>query len=544
MTSRAGTRVACGVLICVFAVVALVGGSSRSAFAHAELVTSTPAANSVLEEGPSEIVLDFDEAIESSLTSVSLFDGESRPIDLGEPTAGEDDTVVGVSVPALDDGLYAVVWRITSADGHVVDGAFSFQVGTAAEGDGQALIDQVSGGARAESAVRWWYAAARLLSSLGAIVLIGACGWWLSAPAALAGRRGLRAVVRIAWFSLVVGSAAAFGLFGAEAVAGTLGDAVSPSVWGDIATTHTGRMLLLRLTIALVLGALLALRAHRAAGWWRAAGFTAGLLTLYTFPAGGHANALEPSALWIAVDLAHLAAITVWVGGLVAVAFAGRAVLETGEGEELAERFSAAATITVPVIVATGVAQTLKLSSGIDELTDTDWGRLLLVKVTVVVTLLAIAGVSRWLLRHDGAVSIRRTVVAEAVLGVVVIGLAAGMVGLPPTAPPASQPFAVELSSNGLIAIVSIGPGRVGANEVHITMTPPGGSITPVLSASARVVPVSQDLPPAPVELERDGPNHYTGPVTFPRGGDWTFELVIQVTESDIILLKTTVPIP
>lgn len=544
MVRHFATRAACGALICVLAVAALVGGSSRSALAHAELVTSTPAANSVLEEGPSEIVLDFDESIEASLTSIALFDGESRPVDLGDPTAGADDTIVAVTVPALDDGLYAVVWRITSADGHVVDGAFSFQVGTADEGDGQELIDQVSSGVRADSAVRWWYAAARLLSSLGAIVLVGACGWWLSAPVALAGRRGLRAVVRIAWLSLVTGSAAAFALFGAEAVAGTLGDVVAPSVWGDIATTHTGRMLLLRLTIALVLGALLALRAHRAAGWWRSAGFTAALVTLYTFPAGGHANALDPAALWIAVDLAHLAAITVWVGGLVALAFAGRAVLVTDEGERLAQRFSAAAAVAVPVIVATGVAQTLKLAGGIDELTDTDWGRLLLVKVTVVVTLLAIAGVSRWLLRHDGVASIRRTVVAEAVLGVVVIGLAAGMVGLPPTAPTASQAFAVELSSDGLIAIVSIGPGRVGANEVHITMTPPGGSITPVLSATARVVPVSQELPPAPVELTRDGPNHYTGPVTFPRAGDWTFELVIQVTEADIILLKTTVPIP
>lgn len=544
MSTRFGTRVACGLLICVLAVAALVGGSSLSVYAHAELVTSTPAANSVLEEGPPEIVLDFDEAIESSLTNIVLYDADSRSIELGEPTAGADDTVVGVTVPAIDDGLYAVVWRITSADGHVVDGAFSFQVGTDSQGDGQDLIDQVSGGVRAEATVRWWYAAARLLSSLGAIVLIGACGWWLSAPAALARRRGFRRVVRLAWLSLVVGSAAAFGLFGAEVAAGTLSDAVSPSVWSDIVTTQTGRMLLLRVVIAAVLGVLLALRARWAEGWWRAAGFTAALVALYTFPAGGHANALEPSALWIAVDLAHLAAITVWVGGLFVLAFAGTAVLETDDGERLAKRFSFAAAIAVPVIVATGVAQTLKLAGGIDELTDTDWGRLLLVKVTVVVTLLAIAGVSRWLLHHDGASSIRRTVVAEAALGVLVIGLAAGMVGLSPTAPPASQTFAVELSSDGLIAIVSIGPGRVGSNEVHITMTPPGGSITPVVSATARVVLVSQELPPAPVDLVRDGPNHYTGPVTFPRSGDWSFELVIQVTDTDIILLKTTVSIP
>ena len=244
--------------------------------------------------------------------------------------------------------------------------------------------------------MRWWYAAARLLSSLGAIVLIGAVrvvavgpGRPRRAPRAASGgahrlvlvgrrfggrvrsvrRRGRGGHARRCRLTVGVGRHRHH----AHAVACCSSASPSPSCSAHC--SHSA--------------------AHRAAGWWRATGFTAALLTLYTFPAGGRANALEPSALWIAVDLAHLAAITVWIGGLVAVAFAGRAVLETGEGEQLAKRFSAAATITVPVIVATGVAQTLKLSSGIDELTDTDWGRLLLVKVTVVVTLLAIAGVSR-----------------------------------------------------------------------------------------------------------------------------------------------------
>lgn len=524
-------------------VAAALGGQAQPVFAHAGLEASTPSANSVLEESPTEIVLDFDEAVEADLASISLFDGNSAAIELGAPAAGADDTVVQAPVPALDDGVYAVIWRVTSTDGHVIDGAFSFQVGTAVVGDGQQLIDEVRGGVRAEAVVRWWYGVARFLSLAGAICLIGS-GWWLLRWPATLGRRGPRRMVAGAWLALLVGSAAAFGLFGAEAVAGSLADALSPSTWGDLATTQTGRMLLVRVVLAAVLGVLLLLGRQRQQGWWRSATFTAGLFTLYTFSASGHPNSLEPATLWIAVDLVHLGAITVWIGGLFAIAVAGRVALSEPDGIRMARRFSTAAAICVPLIIGTGVAQTLQLAGGLDDITATDWGRLLLTKVTVVVALLAVAGVSRWLLRHDGAASIWRTVMAEAALGMVVVGIAAGMVALPPEPPVAARPFAEQLAANGLIAIVSLSPGVVGGNEVHITVTPPGGSITPIASVAARVSLPSAAVPNAPVTLVKEGVNHYSGSVTFPRSGDWTLEVVIQVTATETALLSTTVPIP
>ncbi|MEQ1700982.1 MAG: copper resistance CopC family protein, partial [Ilumatobacteraceae bacterium] len=348
---------ACGVL--------LSGGGT--AFAHASLVSSTPAANSVLEAGPEAIVLDFDEAIESDLASIVLYDGDGRSLDVGAPPVGADDTIVSVAAPALDDGLYAVVWRVTSSDGHVVDGAFSFQVGTAAEGDGQALVESVRSGVRAAPEVRWWYGVARFLSLFGVLVLVGG-GWWLvQAGLDLAGRRAARRLAAVGVGALLAGSAAAFGLFGAEAVAGTVGDALSPSVWGDVADTQTGRMLLVRLALAVVLAVLVAMLRRRGEGWWRGAAFAAGLFALYTFPAAGHPNSLHPAALWIAVDLVHLAAIAVWLGGLLALLVAGNATLAEPEGGRFAARFSRTAAISVPIIVATGVAQGLRLAGGLDD---------------------------------------------------------------------------------------------------------------------------------------------------------------------------------
>ncbi len=542
-------RISARLAVALVCAAALLGGTAREASAHASLQSSTPSANSVLEVGPTEMVLDFDEGIETSLTSIALYDATGRVIPLDTPVAGPDDSIVVAAVPsssasALGDGVYAVIWRVTSADGHVVEGAFSFQVGTAQAGSGADLIDQVRNGVRADPSVRWWYGVARFLSLFGAITLIGGGLWLLRGPADVLRRRRSRWMAAISWLALLVGSSAAFALFAAQAVAGSLSDALATDRWGDVATTATGRMILLRSALAVAFGALLMLRRHRSRGWWRGAAGAAGLLVLYTFPASGHPNAQDPPALWIAVDLLHLTAISVWVGGLLALCLTSAATLGQPDGERMARRFSLAASVAVPVIVATGVAQTLRLAGGLGDITATDWGRLLLVKVTVVVGLLAIAGVSRWLLHHDGAASIRRTVIIEFLVGVVVIGLAAGMVGLPPVPPVVSKPFDQQLTSAGVIASVSLGPGSVGSNEVHITITPPGGSLTPVVEVTARVSLPAAGLPFSPVTLVAEGPNHYSGTITLPRSGEWTFEVRVQVTTFDSVLLKTTVTIP
>ena len=165
-------------------------------------------------------------------------------------------------------------------------------------------------------------------------------------------------------------------------------------------------------------------------------------------------------------------------------------------------------------------------------------------KVMLVIAMVGVGAVSRWLLQHDGAGSIRRTVVVEAIIGVVVVALAAGIVGQPPRVGTPSKLYTETLTANGVIADVSITPGQVGSNEIHIVITPPGGSINPVAGVTARVSLPAQNLPFSPVTVTNEGPNHFSGQVTFPRSGDWTLEVVVQVTDSDSALLKATVTIP
>lgn len=539
--SRRVRRALIAVLLALVALLAIPAGTVS---AHAVLETSTPSANSVNETSPPQLVLDFDEDVEAALASIHVFDGDRTRFEPGAPAPGGDDTVVVASLPALEDGLYAVVWRVTSADGHVVEGAFSFQVGTASTGDGDDLIADVSRGSGGDSTLKWTYGIARFLALAGAIVLIGVGLWSVQGTPALGTVPRVRRTMWVGAVSLFVGSAGAFGLFGAQAQGGAVADAFSPSVWADIAGTDTGQALLVRVVLAIVLGAMLARWSANRHTWWQGVAGSAALLTLVTFSKSGHPNSLSPRLLWITVDVLHLVAITAWLGGLVALFVAGKEWVSEPEAVRTVDRYSMTALIAVPVIVATGVAQTLKLAGGLDDVTVTTWGRLLLAKVMLVIAMIAIGGVSRWLLQHDGAGSIRRTLVVEAVIGLLVVGLAAGMVAQPPRPSVSALPFNQSITASGVIAAVTISPGSVGSNEIHILITPPGGSIRPVTNVTARVSLPSAGVPNSPVTLKPEGANHYSGTITFPESGDWRLELIVDVTETDSALLKATVTIP
>lgn len=525
---------------------------SGTVSAHAGLENSIPAASSVLEESPTAITLDFDEPIEADLTSIQLFDGDAALIETGPPTAAAPD-VVTASVPTLDDGLYAVVWRITSIDGHVIDGAFSFQVGSGGAGSGGAgsggssLIDQVSGGAAAAPAVGRLADVSRFVGFIGIVLFLGAGLFALMAPPALTTAPATRVVVVGGWVMLVVASLASFGLLGATAVAGTVGDAFSPDVWGKVAGSSTGRMLLVRAALAAAAGGLLFTVRSQATAWWRSAAVVGAVGIVFTFPAAGHPASLSPKALWVLLDAMHLSSVVVWVGGLALFTLGGRAWLRDDEAAPVVHRFSAAAVWLVPVIVITGSLQTLELAGGIDgvrALTDTSWGRTLLVKLSIVSVLVALGAVSRWLLQTSGVASLRRTVAAEALIGVAVLGLTASLVSLSPEPVVASKVFNTTITEAGNLADITVTPGRVGANEVHIVVTPAGNSLTPVVGATARMTLPSRDIPDTPVTLVADGPNHFTGNVTLAFPGDWTFELVLETTPGATVLLSTTVPIP
>ncbi len=97
-----------------------------SAFAHTKLAQSVPAADAVLAEPATQIVLEFAEEVR--LTAVTLTDsaGAAYPLD-ALPQAPGGRFTIGIRA-TLPPGGYAIAWRAVGADTHLVSGEIPFTI--------------------------------------------------------------------------------------------------------------------------------------------------------------------------------------------------------------------------------------------------------------------------------------------------------------------------------------------------------------------------------------------------------------------------------
>jgi methionine-rich copper-binding protein CopC len=109
---------------------ALLSLASVPAFAHAHLVKAQPAAGGTLHDPPSEVTLRFNEKLEPAFSSVIVRDAAGKQIDKGDGKVDNSDrTLIRVTLPTLEPGVYKVEWRAMSADTHKINGDFTFKVG-------------------------------------------------------------------------------------------------------------------------------------------------------------------------------------------------------------------------------------------------------------------------------------------------------------------------------------------------------------------------------------------------------------------------------
>src|SRR5687768_16438381 len=114
-------------LLAALAVSSLVLGAA--ARPHATLVSSEPAANSHLDDAPTRVRLVYSEPVEGSVARVVLLPKRGSPVTLRAAGDPRNVNAIIAAIDSLAAGSYRVDWRVVSADGHTVSGAFSFAVG-------------------------------------------------------------------------------------------------------------------------------------------------------------------------------------------------------------------------------------------------------------------------------------------------------------------------------------------------------------------------------------------------------------------------------
>ena len=515
-----------------------------SASAHAALLSSVPAASSVLAESPDRLQLTFSESVDPGLSSIRLFDSRQKEVSIGRPAHAPNDTsTVVADLPRLGTGTYVVVWRVTSDDGHPVSGAFPFEIGRASSGTGYNLVESVLDTTRRTSPLGFPLAVARFVAFAGFILLAGSVtlAW---------GTRHLESarVVAAALLGVVLSLAGALAVFlmqGAWVTGGGWAEVVRLSSVGDVASSRLGVALLAR--IALVLAWFALVQVLRRSEWTSVTGVVATLLpvlTAATFSFSGHPGAEANAWLWAPIDVVHMLAVGTWAGGVAVLVVARRDIESGPHGGLVLGRFSQSATVALPLAVVTGAAQSLHLTDGVSSWGDTRYGWFVIGKIVLAAVVVLLGVRARRTVRAGRGSELGGLLRVEAVVAVLVLGLTAGLVSSSPReVRNAVESHSATLVEGNIIAEVSVVPPRVGTSEVHVLFSPTGGAITPVKNVVVRVTLPSREVPAIPVEMKELGANHWSGVVQFPYAGKWTLEILAAPQENSQVRYSTVIPV-
>jgi len=547
----------------VLAVVAVVAGlgalSAGTALAHAELISSNPANQSILASTPAEILLRFSEGVDPIGDSIRLVDAAGNPVPLGPLDQSLGGDTLRTPVPAtIEDGTYVVGWQAVSADSHKIRGAFTFSVGVATP-TAPGVIDDIFDAAGTSSSDSLLLGVGRFLSFAGVGVLVGALLLAAVLVPELIGERRVALLLVGAAFVGLVGTAAMFA-GQAHLIAG------SYFSWGDVVDIRSGQWWLARLAAIGLFALFIPARSFLTSTPGRVEVGLAGLVVFAVVAAGGHAVAGDDVLLGFVSTVVHLAAMALWFGGLLLlVAGVPRAWFWW-----TASQFSPWALGAVVALAATGSANAWRQLGSLDGLTDSAYGRWLVIKLLLVAAVVGVAFFSRRMSRSDDAdepapavesdaaplavgaavadvqeppPALRRTVVLE-VAGIALILMAtAGLVNSPPP-PSAATTESASVVVGDRIAQVELEPAVTGGTEMHVYLSSPSGGLDRADEITVEASLPAADLGPLDVEVVPAGPNHVIGPaVDLPVAGLWTFEVAARFGEFDQVIFTVQIPV-
>lgn len=448
-------------LTAVVAVLSMSFLTSSSALAHNTFVESNPSNGATLTSSPSVWVVTFAKSVPLSSASGEVINGDGVRTELASPTHGATESIIQFTLPANLSGSITTRWRLVSVDGHVISSRVGFtiaqlpattvpatspstappaiQVTTTTVSADVSTIQQTDEGASdLETARR----ALRFGNYLGLILLLG----MLFTEIHLAnGAISLTIGRRMLW--------AAVGLMATTSFANVVlflrdtndfsSDIIS-RFW-NLTDTTPGSMLVIKMILSILCVAIL-LRPLREAsldvGQKRLLYATISMY-LITVAYLGHSRSQDVPWLGIPMGVLHIASMSMWIGGLVALLFVVMPNVSTSQSITAFRRFGPAAEKIVVAIVITGVIQSIRLHHGVSSLFSTTHGQLLLIKVLIVGVMVWLASRNRASLPQSNNLSekdallLRQTLVRstalESLLALVVLGLTAVLSGSAPT---------------------------------------------------------------------------------------------------------------
>ncbi|MEV6305225.1 copper resistance protein CopC [Actinoplanes sp. NPDC051861] len=589
------TRVRNTALLFLFVLLGTVLTPASPASAHAAPIGSTPAAGSVIGASPTEVTVTFSEPVSPVAGRIQVVAPDGERVS-GKATVEGNVLRIPVRQAGRPLGTYLISFRVISADSHPVGGAITFSVGAPSARPEAAT----STGPHASVAAA--VPTLRFLGYAGLTLITGPALFLAFLWPRRRSRRGPLLMIRA---GIVLTAFATAGALGTQAQQGS-GAAlwqVSASELGEVLTSQFGLLLLARLAILAALAVLLPpmLRgSRRTPGAFDAerkpapdrelvtAGGSALTLVstdvvavparpepiprprvsrarvaavlalavagLATWPMTGHAIAAPMPAVTVTVGVLHMAAMAVWIGGLITLTgFLLRGTDQRVLGVVLPV-WSRWAALSVLWLAIAGAVQSVVQLGSVPALWQTGYGRLLLAKLGVLAVVLALAAAARRFVNtaRNGR-GLRRTVGIEVVATAVILAISAVLVQVDPGRTAAANQAAITndglsetLNSSIYTLQFNIFPVQVGEyNTVHAFLYTPAGAPLPAEEWEVSTKFLDQDLEAVRAPLAPLNPVHHAlGSVTFPLPGTYEIAFTIRINELDRATVKTTVTVP
>jgi copper transport protein len=404
------------------------------ALAHVILESAEPATQSRVESPPTKIRLHFNQAVTITPRAVQVLAPDGTVLS-GTARTERDGYVVSAPVTGLVRGTgYTVRWRAIGGDGHSPAGVFTFGVGVSAPPPTEAV--GASGTTWRDDVARWVLFAtlALLIGPLVVRLLLLRGG----VPPRL--ERGFHVVGVVAAFLVVDVGIAGFVLRASNALQLPIADLPYADLQPFAEKTRFG-IAFLAMTLGFGIVAALLLVA-----WildWLAlrwAALVASLVLVSSLSLSGH-QATEPNATWLsqAADWLHLVAASIWVGGLLSLAFLVWPLAPSLRREAFLG-FARFAMVLVGAMVLAGGYLALVRLPELSDLWETQYGRFLLLKLGIVGLALTWGAAHHFLVRPRLAAgrepNVRPSLIGEATVAFAVL-LAAAI--LTNAAPPPVQ---------------------------------------------------------------------------------------------------------
>ena len=532
------------------------------AYGHPFLLDSEPSQGQNAAVGTTQIITHYSEAVEINFSELKIYDSNGNQVDNRDTAYYNAESSLVITTSPLEDGVYTIASKVLSkVDGHLVHAAIIFGVG-------DVQIDTSLLESQEQSETTFIpESIARFPGLVGQTIVLGgiiaSIVIWSTGQTRFKEQIALIETSFKAKFSKVIG-------FGIIAVFASNFIILGVQTWRletsplDVIQTTFGHTWLTRMILTIIL-----------IGIWfwierknqvsiktqlPMLVFALALIATTTMMGHGASTELVPP---IILDYVHNLLSSIWIGGVIFLGFVVLPSITKLDGTvrdkitiSLIPRFSAMIIISLGILIITGPTLLWFLDSNVSSLTDSTYGKLIMLKIAIASVMIAFGGFYQIRFIQQAKKDLKSTSVFkklkrplrfEAGLGIALLAVVALLVNssLPAgeiqsvSAEQGMTGYESSLFSENARFDVIVAPVGIGVNQINVIVS--GLDDQPLSDISSLKIKVSNPSRSiASIEAEvtenkisgQDIFTKYSAEPTFSFAGIWQIELEAQRTEN------------